>query len=195
MSASTSAERGAEVRRRLLVAAAELIPEVGWHAVSTRAVAERAGVGAGLVHYHFRSVQSLLRHAVVEVMTQLLAEFPRVLSTDTSEDVVVREMLAALDDYSGTDATSLLFMEAYLASARDEQLRAELSHLLDDFRSALTAWLAARGTRAPAETAAVLAAAVDGVMLHRALHPGLTATAVAPVLRRLVSHSTEREQG
>lgn len=183
---STSAERGAEVRRRLLVAAAQLIPEVGWHAVSTRAVAERAGVGAGLVHYHFDSVQSLLRQAVVAVMGEVLSVFPPVLSETSSADAALMDMLAALDGYDGTDTTSLLFVEAYLASARDEQLRMELSRLLEGLRGDLTSWLAAQGTPAPADTAAVLAAAVDGVMLHRALNPKMTSSIVAPVLRRLL---------
>lgn len=52
----TAADRGREVRRKLLTAAVELIPERGWNAVSTRLLAERAGVAAGLVHYHFPSL-------------------------------------------------------------------------------------------------------------------------------------------
>ncbi len=186
MGLSRSAERGAEVRGRLLVAAAQLIPEVGWHAVTTRAVAERADVGPGLVHYHFDSVQSLLRQAVVAVLSEALSVFPPVLSETASADAALGDMLAALDDYDGTDTTSLLFVEAYLASTRDEQLRMELSRLLEEFRVDLATWLAVHGTRAPADTAAVLAAAVDGVMLHRALNPGMTSSVVAPVLRRLL---------
>lgn len=186
MGLTTSAERGAEVRSRLMMAAVQLIPEVGWHAVSTRALAERAGVGPGLVHYHFDSVQSLLRQAVVAVVGEALAVFPPLLSDTASADAALGDMLAALDGYDGTDTTSLLFVEAYLASTRDEQLRTELSRLLEEFRGHLTSWLEVQGTRAPADTAAVLAAAVDGVMLHRALGPGMTADVVAPVLRRLL---------
>ncbi|MCE0488384.1 TetR/AcrR family transcriptional regulator [Ornithinimicrobium sediminis] len=187
MGFSTSAERGAEVRRRLLVAAAQLIPEVGWHAVSTRAVAERAGVGPGLVHYHFDSVQSLLRQAVVAVMGEVLSVFPPLLSKNASAGAALGDMLAALDDYDGTDTTSLLFVEAYLASTRDEQLRMGLSRLLEEFRGDLASWLAMQGTRAPEDTAAVLVAAVDGVLLHRALNPGMTSSVVSPVLRRLLT--------
>jgi len=53
----TSAERGQAVRRRLLDAAAELIPELGWSGVSTRVLAERAAVTPGMVHYHFASLR------------------------------------------------------------------------------------------------------------------------------------------
>lgn len=186
MGLARSAEGGAEVRRRLMMAAAQLIPEVGWNAVSTRAVAERAGVGPGLVHYYFDSVQSLLRQAVVAVVGEVLSVFPPALSKTASADAALGDMLAALDDYDGTDTTSLLFVEAYLASTRDEELRMELSRMLEEFRGDLASWLAVHGTLAPADTAAVLVAAVDGVMLHRALNPGMTSSVVAPVLRRLL---------
>lgn len=52
---SPAAARGREVPQRLLAAAAELIPERGWTAVSTRVLAERAGVTPSVVHYHFSS--------------------------------------------------------------------------------------------------------------------------------------------
>lgn len=191
MRPSTSTERGTEVRERLLAAAAQLIPELGWHAVSTRLVAQRAGVAPGLVHYHFSSVQALMRQAAVVAMRQVLSAIPSVLSAAGPADAALAEMLASLDDHSGTDPTSVLFAEAYLAATRDGELRAELSRLLDDFRGVLTSWLAAQGLKAPADTAAVLAAAVDGVMLHRALHPGLTSAAVTPVLRRLLGDPDE----
>jgi AcrR family transcriptional regulator len=182
----TSTERGAEVRRRLLAAAAELIPQLGWRGVSTRAVAQKAGVTPGLVHYHFDSVQSLLRQAVVEVMGDVLAAVPPVLARTGSRDEVLGSLLASLDDFDGTDPTSLLFVEAYLAATRDPELRAELSRMLDDARAALAAWLDAQETPAPAATAAVLVATLDGVMLHRALRPTMTAGEVAPVLHRLL---------
>jgi AcrR family transcriptional regulator len=54
-----TAKQGQEVRLRLLTAAAELIPERGWSAVSTRILAERAGVTPSVVHYHFSSIQDV----------------------------------------------------------------------------------------------------------------------------------------
>lgn len=186
MGSSTSSARGVEVRRRLLAAAAELIPQLGWRGVSTRVVARRAGVAPGLVHYHFGSVPSLLRQAVVQVMGDVLAAVPPMLSEAESGDEALGRLLASFDDFDGTDPTSLLFVEAYLAATRDPQLRVELSRMLDEVRAAVAAWLDTRGTPAPAATAAVLVATLDGVMLHRALQPTMTPEEVAPVLRRLL---------
>ncbi len=63
MPGRTAVDRGRDVRLQLLSTAAELIGELGWNAVSTRILAERAGVTPGLVHYHFPSLQALLRDA------------------------------------------------------------------------------------------------------------------------------------
>src|ERR1043165_5303191 len=68
----TAAERGREVRQRLLTTAVALIPELGWSAVSTRILAQRAGLAAGLVHYPFESLPALLREASLASMREAL---------------------------------------------------------------------------------------------------------------------------
>lgn len=186
MPARTAADRGREVRLQLLSAAAELIAELGWNAVSTRILAERAGVTPGLVHYHFPSLQALLRDAALGMMSDLLSAAELIFEDARTLDAGVDMMLGALDAYTGRDPTSLLFTETYLAATRDETLRIELVGLVEEFRRRLTRWLGEHGASTPHDTASVLAAAIDGVMLHRALNPELTSSAVAPVLRRLV---------
>ena len=187
MPIQTAANRGREVRLRLLSAAAELIAELGWTAVSTRILAERAGVTPGLVHYHFPSLQALLRDAALGMISDLLSGTESILDDAQSLDRGVEMMLGSLDAYTGNDRTSLLLTETYLAAIRDETLRIELIALVDEFRRKMARWLDENGAKTPADTAAVLAAAIDGVMLHRVLDPQLTSSSVAPVLRRLVA--------
>lgn len=182
----TNAERGREVRQRLMTAATELVAERGWSAVSTRALAERAGVVPGVVHYHFPSVRALLRDATVAAMHELIGEFGAVLDQAATPEEVVDLILRGLERYSGTDPTSLLFVETYLAATRDPALHTAVRGVLETFRTGLAGALAERGVAAPEQTAAVLAATVDGVMLHRALDPTFDAQAVTPVLRRMV---------
>jgi AcrR family transcriptional regulator len=188
----TAADRGREVRLRLLSAAAELIAELGWTAVSTRILAERAGVTPGLVHYHFPSLQALLRDAALGMISDLLSGIESIFDDGRSLDRGVEMMLGSLDAYSGGDRTSVLFTETYLAAIRDETLRIELIALVDEFRRKLARWLSEHGVKTPADTAAVLAAAIDGVMLYRVLDPQLTSSSVAPVLRRLVAEGPSR---
>lgn len=183
----TAADRGRDVRLRLLSTAAELIAELGWAAVSTRTLAERAGVAPGLVHYHFPSLQALLRDAALGMISKLLSAAEAIFDNARTLDAGVDMMLASLDAYTGSDPTSLLFTETYLAATRDEILRGELIILTAEFRGQLSRWLAAHGGSAPDDTAAVLVAAIDGVILHRALNPQLTSSAVAPLLRRIIT--------
>lgn len=187
---SPAAARGREVRQRLLAAAAELIPERGWTAVSTRILAERAGVTPSVVHYHFPSLSAVLHEAVIGLMQQVLAELDTFLDAARTPAEAVEAMLASTDQYSGADPMSLLFVEAYLAANRDERLRERIAGVVEGFRQRLGHWLGERGVVEPADTAAVLAAAVDGLLLHRGLGAGPDARAAAAVLRRLVSERT-----
>ncbi|MUL42857.1 TetR/AcrR family transcriptional regulator [Streptomonospora sp. PA3] len=187
MARPTTAQRGREVRRRLLAVACELIAEHGWTAVSTRMLAERAGVTPGLVHYHFSSVQALLSEAAIGAMRDYLARIPELLDGAATPQHALEAVLGELDAHTGLDPASLLFVETYLASTRDSALREEISALLAHFRARLADRLARHGTADPETTAAVLAAAIDGVLLHRPLSPGTTGADVAPVLGRILA--------
>jgi AcrR family transcriptional regulator len=188
--AETAAARGREVRLRLVQAARELVPERGWTAVSTRTVAERAGVAPGLVHYHFASLQALLVEAAVGVLREALGGVDALLRRARTPGQLVDLLVAEIDRYTGTDPASLLATEAYLAATRDEDLRRELVAVLEDFRDRIADGLREHGVPDPDATAAVLAAVIDGVLLHRALTP-LPAGAVAPVVRRIVERGEE----
>ena len=170
------------VRERLLHAATELIAEKGWGAVSTRMLADRAGVGSGVVHYHFDSTQAVLVQAAVGALRSAVAGLAAVLDrADTPSDALAL-LLGALDGHGGQE----LFTETFLAATRNDELRQAVGEVLVEFRGTLAAWLASRDVPTPAETAAVLAAAVDGVLLHRALSPDLSADVVVPVLGRVL---------
>lgn len=190
---SPAAARGREVRQRLLAAAVELIPERGWTAVSTRVLAHRAGVTPSVVHYHFPSLPALLNQAVTGLMRQVLAELDTVLETASTPAETVEAMLASVDQYTGADPMSLLFIEAYLAATRDDDLREQIGEMLDDFRRRFGHWLAEHGVPAAEETAAVVMASIDGLLLYRGLGTGPDTRHLATVLRRLVEQTTRTE--
>ncbi|MFG3116750.1 TetR/AcrR family transcriptional regulator [Streptomyces sp. NPDC048197] len=185
MSGQTNAERGRIVRAQLLAAARELIGELGWTAVSTRNLAERAGVRPGLVHYHFESLQALLRQAVVEEMRRMLDGTTALLTTAANPTAGIEAMLSDLDRYTGADPTSLLFIEAYLAATRDPRLHEQMHGLVIDFRNNLATSLAGAGHPRPEAAATVVMAVFDGFLLHKGLDPELSAADIAPLLRQL----------
>ena len=69
----------------------------------------------------------------------------------------------------------------------DERLRQQFGAVIGELRGQLAERLADGAVADPDATAAVLSAAIDGVLLHRALLPGPDATATAAVLRRLLA--------
>ncbi|GHG49660.1 MULTISPECIES: TetR/AcrR family transcriptional regulator [Amycolatopsis] len=184
--ASSMAARGEQARQRLLAAALELAPERGWSAVSTRVLAERAGVTPSVVHYHFASVQAVLVEAVLGAMRGVLAEFEAAFERARTPEEVVDAVLGSVEGYTGTDPLSLVFLEAYLAATRDEALRRGIGELVDGLRARLADRLGGWGVPDAGAAAAVLVAAVDGLLLHRALSPG-GIPAAAAVLRRMTA--------
>ncbi|MEV0648005.1 TetR/AcrR family transcriptional regulator [Phytomonospora sp. NPDC050363] len=180
-------ERGREVRRGLLAAAVELITELGWNAVSTRILAERAGVRPGLVHYHFASLPALLNEAATGAIARFADTAPLTaeLSLDDGLDLLVGTIAEA------PGAISLLFSETYLAATRDPDLRRRVGELTAAFNSSLAGWLASHGHPAPSPTATVLTAALDGLALHKALDPALDLVGTKAVLRAILHPERE----
>lgn len=124
-------------------------------------------------------------------MRQVLAEVDAFLDTARTPADAVDAMLASVDRYSGADPVSLLFIEAYLAATRDAQLREQIGGVVEGFRQRFGRWLGERGVPAPDETAEVLVAAVDGLLLHRGLGAGPDA---APVSTALIENTYGPDQ-
>ena len=55
-----------------MAAAAELIAELGWGRVTTRAVADARGLPHGSVSYHFRGKQELLIEAALDAFQRAM---------------------------------------------------------------------------------------------------------------------------
>lgn len=186
--------KGTRTRDRMLESAVVLIPRLGWSAVTARALAGHAGVRPGIIHYHFDSLEALLAEAAVGAVREALEYPSRQLESGISLDEGLHMFLAALDEFAPDEPVNLLFVEAFLAAARGGVLRGELAQVLLDFRTRTARWLERVGFDGDADaTAAILAAAVDGLMLHRALDPGLTADVAFPVLHRILCTTAAKE--
>lgn len=187
-----SAARGEAVRERLRSAAVALIAERGWAAVSTRILADRAGVTSSVVHYHYASVQALLVEAVVDVIRGPLAEMESILETARTPAEAVDAIFGSAEDYSGEDPLSIAAIEATLAASRDPALHDQLRDAVDQFRRRFARWLAEHDVPDPEATAGVLIATIDGLLLQRGLGIAAPTTATVAILRRLVSTGQEQ---
>lgn len=160
-------------RSALLDATATAIARNGWSAITTRQVAALAGVNPALVHYHFGSMDELRRQAAVKAMAEEIAGPMGALLADTPLPAAIAtcvEAVARIDP--GSDRFALLY-EAMLEAGRDPYLQAVMEEAYDGFRAALVDRIRAAGGRDPEAAAVVIAATLDGVLLHRLVKPGL----------------------
>lgn len=184
--------RSGATRQRLLNAAVALIAEVGWGRVTTRAVAERAGLPLGTVSYHFRGKQELLTQAALHAVEHVfpLSELAAVES--------LSELLGMIrSSLAGGDAVdpglSAVLMEAMRESSREPVLRERMATLLGEYRRVLAELVQREQQRSavhagmdPAALATLIIAVGDGLLLHGALEPELDVSAAMTALNTLL---------
>jgi AcrR family transcriptional regulator len=182
-------------RGKLTRAAAELIAEQGWGRVTTRAVAERAGLPHGAVSYHFRGKQDLLIESCLAAFAEAVPfeEYAAQLSIGDLVDMIGSQVGEGLE--SPAFLARLMF-EAMRESERDESLRERLGAMVTQYREALVAVVRAEQERGAvpatvsAEGVAMLVTAVgDGLFLHALLDPDLDVDGALSTLRVLLSTS------
>jgi AcrR family transcriptional regulator len=175
-----------------MAAASELIAELGWGRVTTRAVAARAGLPHGSVSYHFRGKQELLTEAALHAFQREIpiAAFEALQSVDD----LIALIAAQLDPDAIDPVLSRLMLEAMREAERDPLLRERMGAMLGEYRRVITEAVRADQERgaafdgAPAAAIATLVgAAGDGLLLHALLDPDLDVAAALAALRALLA--------
>jgi AcrR family transcriptional regulator len=183
----------APTRAKLMSAAAELIAELGWGRVTTRAVADRAGLPHGAVSYHFRGKQELLTEAAMFAFARAVPadEFAALAGVEDLIGLIAAEVA----DRDAIDPVlSRLMFEAMREAERDPALRERMGAMLAQYRQLTIRAVRAEQQRgavfadAPAEAIATLLGAVgDGLLLHALLDPDLDVHAALSALRVLLA--------
>lgn len=127
--AELRAERVRRRRGEILKAAAELFQETGFHAATTHAVADRAGISVGLIYQYFGNKEDLLRAVIVDILgdfRDLVA--PRLEEAGPDPVARLRKGYAALVEVidDKREATVLAYRESKTLS---DEGRAEVKRL------------------------------------------------------------------
>jgi AcrR family transcriptional regulator len=154
-----------------MAAAAELVAELGWGRVTTRAVAARADLPHGAVSYHFHGKQNLLVEAVLHAFAQAVP--PGQLEEPASLSDLLGYISAQITAGARDSVLARLMLEAMREAERDQELRARLGEMLKQSRNGMIAVIRAdqeRGALPPEPSAEVLATLLasvgDGLLLH-----------------------------
>ncbi len=187
-------ERNDTTRKKILDAATLLIAELGWTAVTTRRIAERAGVNNALIHYYFGTKNDLLLEAASTMFTEEFAgPMTRLFTAPTFSESIRAyvDYLRAIEDHG---PGVIVTVEAMLRGVRDEAVRSWIEGLLGGAREMLEQLVIAAQARGelpadldPGGTAAVLAALLDGLLLYRFVFPDLDLDAVESSLLGLMA--------
>ena len=130
----------------MIPAAAELIAELGWGRVTTRAVAERAGVPHGAVSYHFRGKQELLIESCLAAFAQAVP-FEEFAAQATLGDLVGLIGSEIEQGLHRDVVLGRLMFEAIREAERDEVLRERLGTMITAYRKVLVAVVRAEQER------------------------------------------------
>jgi TetR/AcrR family transcriptional regulator len=135
MKAAPSPRTSAE--EALLDAAERLLVEVGYAAITTRRVAEEAGVNHGLVHYYFGSMEHMLLR-VLERFTERLTARQRLMYA-TPDVPFIEKWRQAMSYLVGEDVEyEKIWLELQALAWNNPELRERVARVNDEWRRVLT---------------------------------------------------------
>ncbi len=130
----TAARSAAE--QALLDAAERLLIDVGYSGVTTRRLAEEAGVNHGLVHYYFGSNENLLVRALERFTERLIARHRELYDADMP---FVEKWRTAMRYLVGEDVSyEKVWLELQALAWNNDNLRTRLAAVNAEWRAVLT---------------------------------------------------------
>jgi len=130
----TAARSAAE--EALLDAAEQLLVEVGYARITTRRVAEEAGVNHGLVHYYFGSNENLLVRALERFTERLIERQRQLYAADLP---FIEKWRTAIQFLISEDVTyEKAWMELQALAWNHPELRGQLASVNAEWRAVLT---------------------------------------------------------
>ena len=126
-----------EATDALLDAAEQLLVEIGYSAITTRKLAERAGVNHGLVHYYFGSMEDLLLRVVERFTASLVERQRKMYAADTPFIDKWRQAMRFLDEDSDSGYHKVWF-EMQAMGWNDEAVRGRLQEVHQQWLDVVT---------------------------------------------------------
>jgi AcrR family transcriptional regulator len=131
---TTPARAAAE--EALLDAAERLLVDIGYAGITTRRLAEEAGVNHGLVHYYFGSNENLLVRALERFTERLIARQRDLYAADLP---FVAKWRTAMRYLVSEDVTyEKVWLELQALGWNHPELREQLARVNDEWRAVLT---------------------------------------------------------
>lgn len=108
--------------RKLVEAAHQLLPRVGFSGLKVREVARRAGVNPGMFHYHFKSREAFLHRVLWDVYGDFLASFQEAAEAPGTPRERLRRVLIAYGVFARRNRVFYSLMKRELLGGNPEML-------------------------------------------------------------------------
>ncbi|QHC24470.1 TetR/AcrR family transcriptional regulator [Streptomyces sp. GS7] len=135
---ATPAPTSPDRRRELLSIAAEVFADQGYNATTVRRIADRAGMLAGSLYYHFDSKESMVDEILATFLDELWAGYDAVLAAHLGPretiEALVTESFREIDRHRAAVAI-------YQKEARHLATQPRFGYLTDSQRKFEKAWL------------------------------------------------------
>jgi len=172
-------EKKALTRGSLIEAAARAFPRGGYHGTSVEQIAEEAGFSKGAVYSNFESKEDLFLAVFTQYIRKNLAITEQRVSADRPIDDQARESARIFTTRADENREwRILFMEFWVAAARDPELRRKVAGHYAEFRSEVAELLQRRAREQgipillPPEQVATAAVALnEGFILQHFVDP------------------------
>jgi AcrR family transcriptional regulator len=136
MNQATKTSTRAAAEDALLDAAERLLVDVGYAGITTRRLADEAGVNHGLVHYYFGSNENVLVRALERFTERLIARQRELYAAD---EPFVEKWRTAMRYLVSEDVTyEKIWLELQALAWNNADLRARLARVNAEWRAVLT---------------------------------------------------------
>jgi len=168
-------EKSRQTRSKLMTAARDLVVSGGWAAASSRAIASRAGVNQALINFHFKGKAGLFRATLDRCVEDIEKDFGPWMAVDSLSAYIEKGVESAPRVRKNKNFKFLL--AAMLEGAHDPAMKAAVINQMNAFRAGLRVFLEKHGVAEEdlERYTSMMAAAMDGLMLHYILDPSTDA--------------------
>ena len=195
---SVSAARQ-EATEAILDAAECLLVDVGYARITTRRLAERAGVNQGLVHYYFGSMEEVLLQAVERFTSRLVERQRSMYASDAPFIEKWRAAMSYLEEDSDSGYQKIL-LELYALGWNDEAIRNRMKQvheqwmnvLLPSFEAGLTELGVDKGQYPVEAIVSLVVTFNEGIMLERLSGIDSGHRELLEMIERLLAETTTR---
>ncbi|MFI5350916.1 MAG: TetR/AcrR family transcriptional regulator [Elusimicrobiota bacterium] len=110
----------AHLDRKLVAAARAMLPETGFSGLAVREVARRAGVNAGMFHYHFKSKNAFVGRVLQECYEDFLESFREAAEGPGTSRARLRRVLISFARFARDNRVMYTLMLRELLNAQPE---------------------------------------------------------------------------